>query len=60
MKQEKKPNWIVLKIDEMPNVMWCQRCGRKIPFHTPCSLEEAIGFSKAYIKIHKKCKEKLL
>ena len=47
--------WIVLKIDEKPNKMICQRCSAEAVSPTPCRLEDAGEIFKTFIKIHNRC-----
>jgi hypothetical protein len=51
--------WVVLKFDEVPNKMWCKRCGEIVDAPMPCKLDTAIAMSEAFVGVHKNCKEKV-
>lgn len=52
-----KPSWVVLKYDEQPNRMLCERCKESVVTPMPCRLDTASEIFKAFLKVHKKCKE---
>ncbi len=51
-----KYDWIVLKFDETPNKMWCQRCNIKTEMPKFAQFEVVIAMTKAFTKLHKNCK----
>jgi len=51
-----KYKWIVLKFDEKPNRMICQRCGASATAPMPCRLEDAEKLMHTFTEIHKKCR----
>ena len=51
-------DWIVIKYDEIPNKIICERCGAEAISPTPCRITDAISMWDAFKDNHKKCKRK--
>jgi len=52
-------DWIFLDFYKQPNSFYCRRCEESIVAPTPCKVDTMIEVAKAFLKVHKKCKERL-
>ena len=52
------PNHIIVRYDQEPNILLCERCGQNRVIRLPAEIEDFILQARAFAESHKDCQER--
>lgn len=50
--------WIKVRGDASTLTTFCERCGKSVTFKLPISVTDCVAMTEAFVRAHKKCRER--